>query len=43
MPEVWEEAKVRGVELIALPAAEACRLLASVDKSEVHAILHVTC
>ena len=43
MPEVWEEAKARGVELIALPTAEACLLLGSVDKSEVHAILHVTC
>ena len=43
MPEVWEEAKVRGVELIALPTSEACELLGSVDEGEVHAILHVTC
>ena len=43
MPEVWEEAKVRGVELIALPTPEACQLLGPIDKREVHAILHVTC
>src|SRR3990172_4885103 len=43
MPEVWEEARVRGVELIALPTSEACRLLGSIDKRDVYAILHVTC
>jgi len=43
MPEVWEEARARGVELIAVPTAEACRLLGSVDSDNVSAILHVTC
>ncbi len=43
MPEVKETARHRGVELIALPTSEACQLLGSVDKSEVYAILHVTC
>jgi len=43
MPEVWEEAKVRGVELIALPTSKACELLGSIDEGEVCAILHVTC
>lgn len=43
MPEVWEEARVRGVELTAVPTAEACELLETVDQSEVYAILHVTC
>ena len=43
MPEVWEEAKVRGVELIALPTSAACQLLGSIGNSEVYAILHVTC
>jgi hypothetical protein len=43
MPLVWEQARIRGVELIALPTAEACRLLASIDEGEVSAILHVTC
>ena len=43
MPELWEEAKDRGVELIALPTSEACDLLGPVDNGEVYAILHVTC
>jgi len=43
MPEVWEEAKVRGVELITLPTSEACELLRSIDEGEICAILHVTC
>ena len=43
MPEVREEAELRGVELIALPTAQACRLLGSVEDDEVFAILHVTC
>jgi hypothetical protein len=41
MPEVWDEAEARGVELIALPTSEACDLLRSMDR--VDAILHVTC
>jgi hypothetical protein len=43
MSEVWEEARARGVELIAVPTAEACRLLGSVDSDNASAILHVTC
>jgi hypothetical protein len=43
MPEVWEEARRRGVDLAATPTEEACRLLASLDTSEVNAVLHVTC
>ena len=43
MPEVWQEAKLRGVEVVALPTSEACELLRSVDEGDVHAILHVTC
>ena len=43
MPEVWEEAKVRGVELTAVPTSEACELLRPIEKDEVYAILHVTC
>ncbi len=43
MPEVWEEAKLRGVELVALPTSEACELLRSIDEGEVYAILYVTC
>lgn len=43
VPEVWENAKVRGVDLIALPTSEACELLRSIDADEAYAILHVTC
>ncbi len=43
MPEVWAEAEVRGVELVAMPTAEACSLLRSIDAPGVNAVLHVTC
>ena len=43
MPEVWAEARTRGIELIAVPTGEACRLLGSIDRRDVYAILHVTC
>ncbi len=43
MPEVWEEAKARSVELIALPTSQACELLRSIDEPHINAILHVTC
>ncbi len=43
MSEVWEDAKVRGVDLVALPTSEACELLRSIDEGEAYAILHVTC
>jgi hypothetical protein len=43
MPEVYEEAANRGVKVIALPTAEACRRLARIDAKKVHAVLHCTC
>ncbi len=44
MPEVLEEATTQGVEVTALPTAEACQLLRSIDEQQkVNAILHVTC
>jgi hypothetical protein len=44
MPEVRNAARERGVELTALPTAEACELLRSLDESvTVNAILHTTC
>jgi hypothetical protein len=43
MPQVVEEARRRGVVLTAVPTEEACRLVASLDRGEVHAVLHVTC
>jgi hypothetical protein len=41
--EVRAEARRRGVELIALPTPEACRLLSAADPGDTAAILHVTC
>ena len=43
MPQVLEEARRRGVDLAAIPTEEACRLIAGLDRREVHAVLHVTC
>lgn len=43
MPEVIAEADRRSVELTAIPTEDACRLIASLDRREVHAVLHVTC
>ena len=43
MPEVAEEAGRRRVDLTAIPTADACRLIASLDSREVQAVLHVTC
>jgi hypothetical protein len=43
MEEVRQLARARGVELVELPTAKACRLLRSAKRKEVNAILHVTC
>lgn len=43
MTEVLDAAESRGVEVIALPTAEACEVLRDVDRDDVYAILHVTC
>ena len=43
MPELLEEARRRGVEVIAEPTEEACRRLSSADAGTVGAVLHVTC
>lgn len=43
MPELYEEARRRGVEIIAEPTALACRRLTASDPREVAAVLHVTC
>lgn len=42
-PEVWAEARRRGIAIEALPTRDACRLLADIERQEVYAILHVTC
>ncbi len=41
--DVRSEAARRGVELLAVPTGEACRLLSKADLAETAAILHVTC
>ncbi len=42
-PDVIEEARHRGVELLMLPTAEACALLSTADLDETAAVIHVTC
>jgi hypothetical protein len=42
-PELRQEADRRGVELVATTTEDACRLIASLDRRDVNAILHVTC
>lgn len=43
MPELYDEARRRGVEVVARSTAEACELLKATDPREVAAVLHVTC
>ena len=41
--DVVAEAQRRGVELVAVPTPEACRLLSRADLDDTAAILHITC
>ena len=43
MPEVYEEARRKGVEVIAMPTVEVCELLEKFKPVDINAILHVTC
>lgn len=43
MPELYEEAQRRGVEVVAVPTEEACRLLSGLGPGEADAVIHVTC
>jgi hypothetical protein len=43
MQQVVEEAARRDVDLVILPTAEACTVVAGLDRSDVFAVLHVTC
>ena len=43
MPEVFQEAERREVELVVVPTEEARRLLADCKDKNIHAVLHVTC
>ena len=42
-PDMHDEARRRGVLVIAVPTAEACELLEAIEAKDVRAILHVTC
>ena len=43
MPEVYQEAQRRGVEVVAVPTEEACGLLTDVGPRDAAAVIHVTC
>jgi len=43
MEQVYREAARRGIEIVAAPIGEACRLLETLDDGDIYAILHVTC
>jgi hypothetical protein len=43
MREVLAEAGRRGIDVVALPTEEACRLLRDEPPERVNAVLHVTC
>jgi hypothetical protein len=43
MPEVYKEARRKGVEVIAKPTVEVCELVKKYKPNDVNAILHVTC
>jgi hypothetical protein len=43
MPQVYEEAARRGVDIIAEPTEDACQRLRGLDPTTFNAILHVTC
>ena len=43
MDEVYEEARKRGIEVVALPTREACDLLGGLEPRDVRAVLHTTC
>jgi hypothetical protein len=43
MPAVREEARRRGVAIVALPTPEALRLICDLDAKDLFAVIHVTC
>jgi hypothetical protein len=43
MNEVLEEARRRGIEVIAASTPEVCKLLEEVKKGQAYAVLHCTC
>ncbi len=43
MPEVYKEAKSKGVKVVAIPTIEVCKLVEDYKPTDINAILHVTC
>lgn len=43
MPEVADEAELRGIELVAVPTEQACQLIDDCPDADINAILHITC
>jgi hypothetical protein len=43
MPELYQEAQRRGVEVVAVPTDEACGMLSDVGQRDAAAVIHVTC
>ena len=43
MPEVADEARRRGVQIVAVPTEEALELVAATGPDDLYAVLHVTC
>ncbi len=43
MPEVMQEAKKKGIKVIAKPTVEVCKLVSELKPADINAILHVTC
>ena len=43
LPDVYDEATRRGIEITAVPPAEACRLVTDSKRKQVFAVLHSTC
>jgi hypothetical protein len=43
MPQVHEEAKRRGIKVVAVPTEDACRLLRKCKSKDIYAVLHITC
>jgi len=43
MPDVYQEAEKRGVQVIAKPTVELCSLLQELQPKDINAVVHVTC
>jgi hypothetical protein len=43
LPEVYQEAERRGIDVVATPTREAIELLREAEREDVRAVLHITC